>query len=290
MTKKNTTARKGFTLIELLVVIAIITVLIALLFPAINAARLQAARTEAGNSLRQIAVANVAYSNDHAGHLPNVNNFPAGPWVVLLLPYLGETDMYAAIMSGVPATISAAQATPIKQLLLPVDTTVPGNTKVVGTGTYATGNVICNFQVFGNPAGGDDFTKNNTTPYSLTSIPDNPTRTIFFTTQIQAVTIPFSYPATKTCDDAAFFAYANATLTTAFAKDVTTPVDLTKTFTPFVTTASQAVPGVPSTPFSSLPVAMGDSSIRNLDNAITVAVWQALITPAGHEILSANSW
>lgn len=91
--------KKAFTLVELLVVIAIIGVLIALLLPAVQAAREAARRMQCSNNLKQMALANHTF-HDVNRKLPfGSNNYRATwpsngtNWRAFILPYLEQTNL-----------------------------------------------------------------------------------------------------------------------------------------------------------------------------------------------------
>ncbi|MDX1945575.1 MAG: DUF1559 domain-containing protein [Pirellulaceae bacterium] len=107
--------RRGFTLVELLVTIAIIGILIALLLPAVQAAREAARRTACLNNIRQLAIATQnhhqarntlpMYSCRTSAVVPAVtglgaaadatcNGDPEGGWFVHLMPYLELGNLY----------------------------------------------------------------------------------------------------------------------------------------------------------------------------------------------------
>jgi len=99
--------RPAFTMLELLVVIAIIGMLIALLLPAVQAAREAARRMQCSNHLMQLAVAVKNYEQSF-GALPSgtvndtgpIRNVPVGNhmgWIPRLLPFIEQNALYSDI-------------------------------------------------------------------------------------------------------------------------------------------------------------------------------------------------
>lgn len=94
--------RRGFTLVELLVVIAIIGILIALLLPAVQAAREAARRMQCTNNQKQIGLAMHNY-HDANKHFPAGFWYRGGSgkcnygWAVWILPYMEMSTLYDAL-------------------------------------------------------------------------------------------------------------------------------------------------------------------------------------------------
>ncbi len=98
---RSNRGRKGFTLVELLVVIAIIGVLVALLLPAVQAAREAARRMQCSNHLKQIGLA-IHNFHDTQGALPPaaIDTYRMTLWP-LLYPYIEKNSLYDIIVSTV---------------------------------------------------------------------------------------------------------------------------------------------------------------------------------------------
>lgn len=138
----------GFTLVELLVVIAIIGILIALLLPAVQAAREAARRTQCNNNLKQIglAVQNFhdirqevvpAWLSTDRGTTGGATSLGYASWPVLILPFMEQTNVYdlfdiwtqvRANNTTAPANHTTGRTTSIATYFCPSRRTPPGLT------------------------------------------------------------------------------------------------------------------------------------------------------------------
>jgi prepilin-type N-terminal cleavage/methylation domain-containing protein/prepilin-type processing-associated H-X9-DG protein len=86
---------RGFTLVELLVVIAIIGILVALLLPAIQAAREAARHSQCQSNIKQLSFAILNYEQAKKALPPGLHGCCWGTWQVGTLPYIEEAALFA---------------------------------------------------------------------------------------------------------------------------------------------------------------------------------------------------
>ena len=122
-------SRRAFTLVELLTVIAIVGVLVALLLPAVQAAREAAWRTQCANNVRQIALACVQHQDSH-GHFPTdgwgwkwvgdpdrgYGRGQTGGWLYNVLEFIEEPAIRRLGSDGKPDEITATQLEGVTQV------------------------------------------------------------------------------------------------------------------------------------------------------------------------------
>lgn len=145
---------RAFTLVELLVVIAVIGILIALLLPAVQAAREAARRTQCTNNLKQLGVGFHNYHDTHNAFPPayviqpgggGVHGSPdpatrdAGPgwaWGALLLPFVEQGSLHDQFNYNLPCwdpSNASAAATELNLFLCPSATGTEGPMQVKDT-------------------------------------------------------------------------------------------------------------------------------------------------------------
>jgi prepilin-type N-terminal cleavage/methylation domain-containing protein/prepilin-type processing-associated H-X9-DG protein len=106
--------RKGFTLIELLVVIAIIAVLIGLLLPAVQKVREAANKAKCTNNLKQLGLAMHSYHDAQGALIPVMGPHGCcwGTWTILVFPYIEQDNLFRIYQNwGGSDTISSGYPT-----------------------------------------------------------------------------------------------------------------------------------------------------------------------------------
>ncbi len=154
--------RPGFTLVELLVVIAIIGILIALLLPAVQAAREAARRTQCSNNIKQLGLALLNYHDvwhvfPPASKWVNLGDIGTSDtpnlsenWVIMALPFIEGTNLHEQFNLSKyisdPANAFARSQT-VEAMLCPTDAynVVPFDGSAYGLGSnWARGNYAIN--------------------------------------------------------------------------------------------------------------------------------------------------
>ncbi|WP_437193378.1 DUF1559 domain-containing protein [Planctomicrobium sp. SH527] len=294
----------GFTLIELLVVIAIIAILIALLLPAVQQAREAARRSACKNNLKQLVLAIHNYESVHNVLVPGyLHKFVTGGsganhmgfgWGLMILPQLEQTNLYSQFNYNIPI-FEVAQRVPREQhlsvFLCPSDPYSGGafvvrDDSVTPVEQYAAASYAANWGPSTESVNLDDrplastgvFYRNSAT--RLRDVTDGLTNTLFLGERING-----PLPATTSGGHQLF--------ETAWCAAVRDIDDLEDDHGHMVLFETQFRPNQPGTDDKGLSAphvgvcqfAMGDGSVRSINENIDAGIYNALGTRAGNEVV-----
>jgi prepilin-type N-terminal cleavage/methylation domain-containing protein/prepilin-type processing-associated H-X9-DG protein len=309
---------RAFTLIELLVVIAIIAILIGLLVPAVQKVREAAARIQCANNLKQISLGAVDCSDTYSGKMPpGVGDYPQaypagcpqdafGSAFFHILPYIEQDNLYKACLvgptvdpwrlpsGGYYSWSSNAYNQPVKTYICPSDYTNPNGTS--GAGNWATTSYAYNHQVF--EVGFLNWTSPEwTTPPAPARFPatftDGTSNTILFT---EKLAMPSKDPWSLDWGGNTWWEWSPK-----MAADVQGPTskflvrptvaycDATQVYGQYKGHNANICSMVAASGHTGgINVALGDGSVRFVNQGVSGDTWWAACTPAGGEILGSD--
>jgi prepilin-type N-terminal cleavage/methylation domain-containing protein/prepilin-type processing-associated H-X9-DG protein len=298
--------RRAFTLVELLVVIAIIGILVALLLPAVQAAREAGRRSQCSNNLKQWALAMHNYADIYRGQLPagmiSAGGMPGmqrHTWVVSVFAQMEQTALFNQYDFKQPFYLpphivqnanTGLLYTSFPALYCPSDR---GDGKWQGDTYWRTrGNYVVSF---GNtrttgPTSVGVFALNKF--QGLARITDGTSNTLLMAELLMAHAdnVWDCRGDIHNDDDGAFFSTANTPNSGVDACAICTPTagilrppPCQATGNRFDGSSNAAAVSARSNHPGGVQVALADGSVRFISNTIAVATWQAMGSSGGGE-------
>jgi prepilin-type N-terminal cleavage/methylation domain-containing protein len=207
---RSSRSRHAFTLVELLVVIAIIGVLVALLLPAVQAARESARRMQCTNNLKQLGLAAHNYHDTYQAFPPqmmniNTSNDRRWGWGAVTLPYIEQKALYDSLKPDggqqIPTASTLIGGAPLLRTRVPTHLCPSDNTGVhtnqfhpsVAASSnandwYSKSNYVCNQQIMRYRAGFGGAC------FRMAEVTDGTTNTLLLGERRLSIPMPKRYP------------------------------------------------------------------------------------------------